>query len=264
MAAAPPPAPEWTARLTVPTTARTRSRPHSGREKNMLLRALTSVGFAATAALIIFTVLPRGPVDATPAELLRRVGFHYRDLRDVELLFTPQSEALELLGKLLSDEEKPVEEPMSPFRVLLRHPNQFLVDFDVDPAIALDQGLLGFDGRDFWHYDEERGVIEVVAGDVLEFESTRVDVNGLDLRDANLVHLLSWGVIQRLNEAGDGFAVEEVTGPYERRVGHRAFLFDLRHRTTASSGEDGEGEEEDAEGKWLSIALASSSTRVPT
>ncbi len=248
IAEAPPPSPDFLQRFQQSRQA-DRSRSKTTRRRfSMLTTTMTGVGLAAS-LLFAFVFWPVAPVNATPAELLRRASERYQRHRDLEFLITPRSEAIDLLGKLMSnsDDSKAADEraakqkdQLAPFRLILGTPNRLLIDPDTtDEGFRLGNKAGGFDGETSWSYDAETDTITLSKAPVMEFGNTTVDLGKMNVRDANLMSFLSWGFVRKMSEANESEGtVTEVTGPYERRVGHRAFEFDLRSDEDSETPKD--------------------------
>ncbi|MEM7166496.1 MAG: zf-HC2 domain-containing protein [Planctomycetota bacterium] len=222
--------------------------------RKLMFRTMTGVGVAA-AAMLVFMVIPRTSVGETPAQVAERACSHYLNLRNIELLVTPSSEAVQLLETIFDSDSKDADkeeakgeadadekrQPLDPFRVYLGAPNRVLVDLYPDDDPTATDGVIGFNGTDFWSYDAAANQLHLQTPGELNLDESELGNAGFDLENADLLAFLSWGFIQELNDAskdGKGHRLTEVTGPYERRIGHRAFEFDLRRETGESDSDD--------------------------
>ncbi|MFN0056979.1 MAG: anti-sigma factor family protein [Planctomycetota bacterium] len=205
------------------------------RSPRRALRFLSGIGaVAAAAAIVVITLYPDSRLEGSPAELLRRASARYLALADAEVRLVAESEALEVLGKLL--ERKPASEvgETSParaggddtpkaFRVILGAPNRFLIEPLVTGGVALRSAdLSGFDGQTLWEYQPQQNTVVVRGGTELQAGGS------FDLGSADFFEFLSWGFVREINSAGDDLEVIDVTGPYDLRVGRRVFELDLR------------------------------------
>ncbi|MCA8961440.1 MAG: zf-HC2 domain-containing protein [Planctomycetes bacterium] len=211
-------------------------RPATENRRN-LMRALTGIGLTAAAALIAILFWPSTPARATPNELLRRASALLLRHDNHEFLVTPDSDAIELLKKIFDggakkekEEEREGDRDPGRFRLIVAAPNRFLADWDVrDDHVELGDGLLAFDGKECWTYDADRHAIQLLEPPTLDARKIELESGEIDLANADLMTFLSWGFIREMNEIGreDG-SVLELTGPYEERIGHRVFEFDVR------------------------------------
>lgn len=229
-----------------------------GRRRTIMIRALSGAGAIAAAVFLIFTFIPQDGVIATPNELIQRASSHYLGLGDVEYRVTARSEALNLLQNVFGDSSKDEaaetdsakKKSSGPFRVWLRAPNRILVDQgEKRPIAQIQDPVFAFDGEQFWSYDAEKDVVELTEAPRLEYSHGSMKFDSLDLGDINLIEYLSFGFLGRLQESDSGAGIRETTGPYEKRVGHRKFVVDLREGVKEKDQSESQEQSESAQEK---------------
>lgn len=175
--------------------------------------------FAAVAAVIfaiVGTVVfwPGGNVEASPAaEVVERAASRFDRFEDVELWIRAElaggnPEKAQLLRLFVSKEHG-------------------VAAYEGDGSEGDGRALSGVMGEDAWEYDEERDAIVITPfesgkissalgqGDPRSSEEKEEDPFGLTL--------LSFGMVSRLNDEMEQYDLDEVTGPFHRRIGRRCF-----------------------------------------
>jgi hypothetical protein len=199
------------------------------------LRLGLAAGAAAALAVAAFVlVFPQRRLDASPLATLKRAASAYQRLDDVELWVSVESQAAELLERLVNETVDHRDSTIT--RVFLRSPGLMLVQKLTDPRAppSASEPIQGWDGRVSWSYDPEEAVVHLRAEPPLEV-SLSDDAGQPHPRNLDLMQYLSWKLVRELAEADDSFAIEERTGPSDKRAGRRV----MRVTPRARPDEDG-------------------------
>ena len=234
LAAAPPaPAPEAFAAKTGA------ARPVSLWARSPLLKAGTAVAAAVLLMIGAFYVLPKDEVEAAPAALLKRAAERFQELRDVELWMRMESRGIAALQEMFGSKDKPIKRELARMRLLAKPEVGVLVreveDFD-DPS--RDKAVSGVDMNYAWEYDEEEGVVELQPVPEGGLGSLMLgDIAKIDAKSADALALshLSWSFLEQLKEKNRDFEIEEITGPFERRVKRRVFLLTQKSKSESEA-----------------------------
>jgi hypothetical protein len=171
----------------------------------------------AVAALVL--VFPQRRLDASPLATLKRAATAYQRLGGVELWVSAESQAVELLERLMSKTGDQSSRAIT--RVFLRSPGLMLVQKLTDPRAPLSasEPIQGWDGRVSWSYDPGEAVVHLRAAPPVQVAVS--DAGHGRPRNLDLMQLLSWELVRELAEANDSLAIEERTGPSDERAGRR-------------------------------------------
>lgn len=227
------------------------------RKKGGIMFKAAAAIIAALVVTVSVYIFPSKPSDASAAELIKLASQNYLNLEDVEVWVTPTSEALNLLETIFEisekEKKKPEEHGIPPFRILLKAPNRFLVQFDAGPdPWKIADNLAGFDGENGWVYDKEKKQVFIQKSPKFEFNWGKNDgmSTTFDIGEQDLMKFLSWDFVERLYQEHDKYGVVEKTGPFARRIGRRVFEIINRepeekeeaYETREESYEEREGE----------------------
>jgi len=188
---------------------------------------------AALAVATLVLVLPQRRLDASPLATLKRAASAYQRLDDAELWVSVESQAAQLLERLVSKTTDQSDRTIT--RVFVRSPGLMLIQKLGDPQAppSASEPIQGWDGRVSWSYDPREGVVHLRAEPPLSVSVT--DAGEQHPRNLDLMQLLSWSLVRELSEATDSFTIEELTGPSEERCGRRV----MRVSAKATPDEDG-------------------------
>jgi hypothetical protein len=191
----------------------------------------------AAAALVVATlvlVLPQRRLDASPLATLKRAAGAYQRLDDVELWVSVESQAAQLLERLVSKTTDQSDRTIT--RVFVRSPGLMLIQKLSDPRAPLSasEPIQGWDGRASWSYDPREGVVRLGAEPPISVSVS--DAGEQHPRNLDLMELLSWRLVRELNEANDSFTIEELTGPSDERCGRRVMRVSPKAATPDEDG----------------------------
>lgn len=178
---------------------------------------------AAVTAMVLW---PTKRLDASPRAVLSRAAAAYGAATDVEVIATIELPAIAALVQLFGDEkskEKPVGQS---FRLLAKSPDMLLIQ-DIPDRTAgwsKERPISGFDGAHSWSFDPATNVLSLRDGGLnLEVSGTSLKVAEDGKRKGDLLELLSWGFVKRIQADEGAFRLKEITGPTDERVGRRVF-----------------------------------------
>lgn len=217
--------------------------------KPLFPRRLTA--FLGTAAVVLVVVgllliLPQERAEAlSPSEVVERAMAHHRSMKDAELSWKLESQALRILTALFSDEDR--SKVVLRGRLWIKAPDRFLMRAEKPGEEEEPEVLMGFDGESLWVHDAKKNTVRRVGRkslDASEAAGMLKDAADLDMglgpfSEGTIMKLLSWEGIVSFTRSQEGMVIREITTPTQRRVGLRSFRIPLPIKK--------EGEEEETE-----------------
>lgn len=207
---------------------------------------LTGTGIAAALAIAAWIgtgderVTPAEPAAAAsiePRDVVARAAKGFRGLRDAELLVAMESEAIDMLKKLLDDKKaEDRRKTLFFFRARVQSPDRFAM-FTVadrrDPKPVRGEDASGCDGAWIWQYDREHEEVVRYPADgpapamrwSVKSSSATTSTTTFDTNNGadGVLRCLNFGFLEELEANDPHLVYEETTGPSDARAGRRVF-----------------------------------------
>jgi hypothetical protein len=200
--------------------------------RSIIMKTLTGIAAAVVLTATVYFLIPGEKVAASPGELIQRAAANYLNWSDVELELSIHLKGLDILARLSEDDKLESEDLLGKVRILLQAPHRVLIHPDGKAnGFPLVDGLFGFDGTHFWTYDAEEKAVKLGDADpessdfsyTYSTSKTKTKHTMKIKKDTNFMRFLSWDFMEQLNRESENLAIEEVTSPYDGRVGRRVF-----------------------------------------
>lgn len=198
--------------------------------RSLIMKSITGIAALIIMTLCFFFFIPSDKLDASPMAMIMRASKKFLNWEEVELKVGVHLKALDFLARLSDDEEVANKPVAMEVNIVCQTPDRVLINPEGDKeGFPLVDGLTGFDGEMHWSYCEEKNEVQVGMQGAID-DSFTITINTENFKSENTIprgmdfmKFLSWDFMKQLHTQGDKLDIKEITGPFEKRVGRRAF-----------------------------------------